>query len=337
LLTEKLKKAMSINENFQTQKNLIKNNQISTTKNNTMKKLLILFILPAFGFSQDIILNGSVKVEGGLEINSPQQSNQAVTKEYVDQKVSLLNINMDFINDFVGDGTKLYVRHWDTEGTTTQNVSYELVDGDLKYEESYVRSEIINPQMFMSDNKFNLFDSYALKSIHFSSGYVKVYQDYDQDGNFELENENVFDYIECGGSSIPYTIDTKFDFDANAYNDFHSLISKNKISNINETTILITTRGIGSIGQDYSYIFEKISDNPRKYLITDLEPNNFLSPISNQKAYEGFDHDLYASNNYILQEVSSSQAESLYNQWQATDNNCGLTFSEWYNTVITQN
>ena len=41
-------------------------------------------MLPALGFSQDIILNGSVKVEGGLEINSPQQSNQAVTKEYVD-------------------------------------------------------------------------------------------------------------------------------------------------------------------------------------------------------------------------------------------------------------
>ena len=90
-----------------------------------MKKLLFLFMLPALVFSQDIILNGSVKVEGGLEINSPQQSNQAVTKEYVDHKVSLLNINMDFINDFVGDGTKLYVRHWDTQGITLQNATFE--------------------------------------------------------------------------------------------------------------------------------------------------------------------------------------------------------------------
>ena len=146
-----------------------------------------------------------------------------------------------------------------------------------------------------------------------------------------------FDYIECGGSSIPYTIDTKFDFDANVYNDFFSLLSKNKITNINENAILITTRGIGSIGQDYSYIFEKISDNPRKYLITDLETNNFLSPISNEKVYTDNEQNLYASGNYILQEVSYSEAESLYNQWQATDNNCGLTFSEWYNTVITQN
>lgn len=86
-------------------------------------------MLPALGFSQEIILNGSVKVDGSLEINSPQQSNQAGTKEYVDNKVSLLNVNMDFINDFVGDGSKLYVRHWGTEGTTTQNVSYESVDG----------------------------------------------------------------------------------------------------------------------------------------------------------------------------------------------------------------
>ena len=302
-----------------------------------MKKLLFLLLLPALGLSQDIILNGSVKVEGGLEINSPQQSNQAVTKEYVDNKVSVLNINMDFINDFVGDGTKLYVRHWDTEGTTTQNVSYEEVGYDTKEDVGYLRSEIINPQMFMSDNKFNLFDSYALKSIRFESGYVKLYQDYDQDGNFELDNEDVFDYIDCGGSSIPYTIDTTSNSDIDSYNDFHGLISKNKITNINENAILITTRGIGSIGQDYSYIFEKISDNPRKYLITDLETNNFLSPISNEKVYTDNEQNLYASGNYILQEVSSSQAESLYNQWQATDNNCGLTFSEWYNTVITQN
>ena len=107
-----------------------------------MKKLFFLFILPAFGFSQDIILNGSVKVEGGLEINSPQQSNQAVTKEYVDHKVSLLNINMDFINDFVGDGTKLYVRHWDTQGTTLQNATFEAVppDGLYKEETSYLKS-----------------------------------------------------------------------------------------------------------------------------------------------------------------------------------------------------
>lgn len=152
----------------------------------------------------------------------------------------------------------------------------------------------------MSDNKFNLFDSYALKSIHFSSGNIKIYQDYDQDGNFELEYEDVFDYIGCGGSSIPYTIDTTYDFDAYAHNDFLSLISKNKITNINENAILITTRGIGSIGQEYSYIFEKISDNPRKYLITDLQTNNFLSPISNQKVYTGFDHELYDSGNYIL-------------------------------------
>ena len=45
---------MSINENFQTQKNLIKNNQISTTKNNTLKKLLLLLLIaPVLGFGQN--------------------------------------------------------------------------------------------------------------------------------------------------------------------------------------------------------------------------------------------------------------------------------------------
>lgn len=159
-----------------------------------MKKLLFLFMLSALGFSQDIILNGSVKVEGGLEINSPQQSNQAVTKEYVDNKVSVLNINMDFINDFVGDGSKLYVRHWDTEGTTTQNVSYEAVNSEGQNKEvvSYLRSQIINPQLYNSDEDYNIFDSYASKSLFYSNGYSNYYQDYDQDGNFELESEDFF-------------------------------------------------------------------------------------------------------------------------------------------------
>ena len=140
-----------------------------------MKKLLFLFMLPALVFSQDIILNGSVKVEGGLEINSPQQSNQAVTKEYVDHKVSLLNINMDFINDFVGDGTKLYVRHWDTQGITLQNATFETVDPDGQYKEeiSYLKSQIINPQLYNSDEDYNIFDSYALKSLFYNHGYSK--------------------------------------------------------------------------------------------------------------------------------------------------------------------
>ena len=207
-----------------------------------MKKLFFLFILPAFGFSQDIILNGSVKVEGGLEINSPQQSNQAVTKEYVDDKVSLLNINMDFINDFVGDGTKLYVRHWDTQGITLQNATFETVDPDGQYKEeiSYLKSQIINPQLYNSDEDYNIFDSYALKSLFYNNGYSKFYQDYDQDGNFELESEEVFSYITCNKADLPFELDLE---QSDQSKDYNELISSNKIINIDENTIILSSQG----------------------------------------------------------------------------------------------
>ena len=300
-----------------------------------MKKLLFLFMLPALGFSQDIILNGSVKVEGGLEINSPQQSNQAVTKEYVDNKVSVLNINMDFINDFVGDGSKLYVRHWDTEGTTIQNVSYEAVLDEGQYKEviSYLRSQIINPQLYNSDEDYNIFDSYASKSLFYSNGYNNYYQDYDQDGNFELESEEVFSYINCNRADLPFELDLE---QSDQSKDYNELITRNKIINIDENTIILTSQGFSYLDQD-SYIFEKIGDSPSKYLLTSLTSDNFLSPTNNRQQFEGMNHELYGSYNIIFQEVSYAEAEALYNQWQAADNSCGLTFSEWYNTVITQN
>ena len=298
-----------------------------------MKKLLFLFMLPALGLSQDIILNGSVKVEGGLEINSPQQSNQAVTKEYVDNKVSVLNINMDFINDFVGDGSKLYVRHWDTEGTTTQNVSYEAVSNEGQYKEvtSYLRSQIINPQLYNSDEDYNIFDSYASKSLNYHNGYHNYYQDYDQDGNFELESEEVFSYISCDRADLPFELGL-----ADQSKNYNELITRNKIINIDENTIILTSQGFSYLDQD-SYIFEKIGDSPSKYLLTSLTSDNFLSPTNNRQQFEGMNHELYGSYNIIFQEVSYAEAEALYNQWQAADNSCGLTFSEWYNTVITQN
>ena len=301
-----------------------------------MKKLLFLFLLPSFGFSQDIILNGSVKVEGGLEINSPQQSNQAVTKEYVDNKVSVLNVNMDFINDFVGDGSKLYVRHWDTEGTSIQNVAFEQVvdDGKIKQDENYSRAQIINPKLYNSDEDYNIFDSYALKSLFYNDGYSKFYQDYDQDGNFELESEEVFSYITCNKADLPFELDLEYSDQSKDYNE---LITSNKIINIDENTIILSSQGFSYLDQD-SYIFKKIGDSPSKYLLTSLTSENFLSPTSNKQQYEGMDHELYGSNyNIIFQEVSYAEAEALYNQWQATDNNCVLTFSEWYNTVIAQN
>ena len=300
-----------------------------------MKKLLFLLLLPALGLSQDIILNGSVKVEGGLEINSPQQSNQAVTKEYVDNKVSVLNINMDFINDFVGDGSKLYVRHWDTEGTTTQNVSYEAVSNEGQYKEvtSYLRSQIINPQLYNSDEDYNIFDSYASKSLYYSNGYYNYYQDYDQDGNFELESEEVFSYINCNRADLPFELDLEQSDESKDYNE---LITRNKIINIDENTIILTSQGFSYLDQD-SYIFEKIGDSPSKYLLTSLTSDNFLSPTNNRQQFEGMNHELYGSYNIIFQEVSYDEAEALYNQWQAADKSCGLTFSEWYNTVITQN
>lgn len=300
-----------------------------------MKKLLFLLLLPSFGFSQDIILNGSVKVEGGLEINSPQQSNQAVTKEYVDNKVSVLNINMDFINDFVGDGSKLYVRHWDTEGTTIQNVSYEAVisEGQNKEVASYLRSQIINPQLYNSDEDYNIFDSYASKSLFYSNGYFNYYQDYDQDGNFELESEEVFSYINCNRVDLPFELDLE---QSDQSKDYNELITRNKIINIDENTIILTSQGFSYLDQD-SYIFEKIGDSPSKYLLTSLTSDNFLSPTNNRQQFEGRNHELYGSYNIIFQEVSYAEAEALYNQWQAADNSCGLTFSEWYNTVITQN
>ena len=301
-----------------------------------MKKLLFLFLLPSFGFSQDIILNGSVKVEGGLEINSPQQSNQAVTKEYVDNKVSVLNVNMDFINDFVGDGSKLYVRHWDTEGTSIQNVAFEQVvdDGKIKQDENYSRAQIINPKLYNSDEDYNIFDSYALKSLFYNDGYSKFYQDNDQDGNFELESEEVFSYITCNKEDLPFELDLE---QSDQSKDYNELITSNKIINIDENTIILSSQGFSYLDQD-SYIFKKIGDSPSKYLLTSLTSENFLSPTSNKQQYEGMDHELYGSNyNIIFQEVSYAEAEALYNQWQAADNNCGLTFSEWYNTVITQN
>ena len=261
-----------------------------------MKKLLILFILPAFGFSQDIILNGSVKVEGGLEINSPQQSNQAVTKEYVDNKVSVLNINMDFINDFVGDGSKLYVRHWDTEGTTTQNVSYEAVSNEGQYKEvtSYLRSQIINPQLYNSDEDYNIFDSYASKSLYYSNGYHNYYQDYDQDGNFELESEEVFSYITCNRADLPFELDLE---QSDQSKDYNELITRNKIINIDENTIILTSQGFSYLDQD-SYIFKKIGDSPSKYLLTSLTSENFLSPTSTKQKY--VDHELYGIHNIIF-------------------------------------
>ena len=300
-----------------------------------MKKLLLLLLLPSFGFSQDIILNGSVKVEGGLEINSPQQFNQAVTKEYVDDKVSLLNINMDFINDFVGDGTKLYVRHWDTQGITLQNATFEIVDPDGQYKEeiSYLKSQIINPQLYNSDEDYNIFDSYALKSLFYNNGYSKFYQDYDQDGNFELESEEVFSYITCNKADLPFELDLE---QSDQSKDYNELITRNKIINIDENTIILTSQGFSYLDQD-SYIFEKIGDSPSKYLLTSLTSDNFLSPTNNRQQFEGMNHELYESYNIIFQEVSYAEAEALYNQWQATDNNCVLTFSEWYNTVIAQN
>ena len=301
-----------------------------------MKKLLFLFLLPSFGFSQDIILNGSVKVEGGLEINSPQQSNQAVTKEYVDNKVSVLNVNMDFINDFVGDGSKLYVRHWDTEGTSIQNVAFEQVvdDGKIKQDENYSRAQIINPKLYNSDEDYNIFDSYALKSLFYNDGYSKFYQDYDQDGNFELESEEVFSYITCNKADLPFELDLEYSDQSKDYNE---LITSNKIINIDENTIILSSQGFSYLDQD-SYIFKKIGDSPSKYLLTSLTSENFLSPTSNKQQYEGMDHELYGSNyNIIFQEVSYAEAEAIYNQWQASNNYCSLTFSEWYNTVITQN
>ena len=66
---------MSINENFLNLKNLITNNQISTTKNNTMKKLLFLFSALLFVscspivnqqlFSEDINPKQTVKLKYG--------------------------------------------------------------------------------------------------------------------------------------------------------------------------------------------------------------------------------------------------------------------------------
>jgi len=301
-----------------------------------MKKLLFLFLLPSFGFSQDIILNGSVKVEGGLEINSPQQSNQAVTKEYVDNKVRVLNVNMDFINDFVGDGSKLYVRHWDTEGTSLQNVAFEQVvdDGKIKQDENYSRAQIINPKLYNSDEDYNIFDSYALKSLFYNDGYSKFYQDYDQDGNFELESEEFFSYITCNKADLPFELDLE---QSDQSKDYNELITSNKIINIDENTIILSSQGFSYLDQD-SYIFKKIGDSPSKYLLTSLTSENFLSPTSNKQQYEGMDHELYGSNyNIIFQEVSYAEAEAIYNQWQASNNDCSLTFSEWYNTVITQN
>ena len=304
-----------------------------------MKKLLFLFLLPSFGFSQDIILNGSVKVEGGLEINSPQQSNQAVTKEYVDNKVSVLNVNMDFINDFVGDGSKLYVRHWDTEGTSIQNVAFEQVvdDGKIKQDVNYSRAQIINPQIYILDNEYNLFSSYASKSLFFESGYRKDYQDYDEDGNFELENDDTFDYISCNRANLPFEVNLQHsDFEENT--DYNDLITTNSVAVINENAVILLF-DMSSYSYFYgSYLFEKISDNPHKYSLTLLSSGNFLSPTSNKQEYDGMDHELYGSDeNIIFQEASYAEAEAIYNQWQASNNDCGLTFSEWYNTVITQN
>ena len=303
-----------------------------------MKKLLFLLLLPSLGYSQDIILNGSVKVDGSLEINSPQQSNQAATKAYVDNKVSLLNVNMDFINDFVGDGSKLYVRHWDTEGTTIQNVAFEQVfdDGKFKQDVNFSRAQIINPQIYMLDNEYNLFSSYASKSLYFQSGYNKEYQDYDEDGNFELENEDIFDYTSCNRLDLPFEVNLEHsDFEGET--EYNDLITKNKVAVINENAVILLFGGSYSNFYE-SYLFEKISDNPHKYSLTLIQESNFLSPTSSKQEYDVMDHELYGSDeNIIFQEASYAEAEAIYNQWQASNNNCNLTFSEWYNTVITQN